>query len=1550
MARNLSHNLKRFVAGVCALLLMAGTIPANTDFGGLFGGSSIVAKADYMDGSLVVVNTSVTSTITNGDGWSFDADNNTLTLNGANITQCGEESGCGIYYGGSSPLSIVLVGDNTIDISTTDGDCGILAMNSLINISGTGKLTVKGKNQGIVGHNGVNFNGGTVDVEAKDFAVSGFEGITIGNATVTAKATSTDMAHALLGDVKNSIAGKGWSNAAGTEGETAIAVSETGRDLAYYRKVQFTATAATLSGNCGAQGDNVTYTLEDTDNDTNYDKLTISGTGAMADYTGTDAPWKNKISQIQTVVIGNGVTSIGGNTFRGASNLSNITIPEGVTKIGNSAFCDCTSLKAVTIPSTVTSISEYAFFYNNSRTDDLIVTFTKPENNQQLNVGNMAFNINGNTYIAFTGDGKTNLYNHLDNEVGDNSLLVVYGGLTYYWYTLISESTVIYKDDKVAFTSGMSYYSNQTTDGQAGGDSSRCYDGALCTLSDISYNDNGYKFTFSSIDNKYVIIKIVSEQLDKPPIGLEVVGGDGSSGEYAFYFKMIPAPTVVTADTPQVIKAGDKFKVDGNVSAVKIGDESPSSINIASGTVFTVSEDTNGLSVAVNDNECSLPFSVGSAKTYHVSYYYGTLIFTENKVYNSELDAFDLNIGDVLAPGASFESDGTYYFQEGNGSYQEYGYGVKFSVVAGGLKQGGTIKNNFADNKNAFVYDHYDSENDKHYFAQTQIDLGPVVTTAPTAKENLKYNGEEQALVTEGTASNGAKMQYLVVPDGKKPATEIVSGDHEIIYTPKVGAVYKPTGGIGIYFPNHHIMYNDKEYSSTGGEGNVYYDNGKTIIFGSGNNRAELPGDNDAIRVTSISDTAITVEAVKAADYAQAAYGDAATATNAGKYQVYYKAVKDDKSSDVGSVKATIAKADTTVTTAPTAKENLKYNGEEQELVNEGTVTGGTLEYGLAEPIEVIEKGDGYTLQGTDLTVGKIFKTSDYAGFIFPEGTKVKLLNNNIVTYPSDQEADGPVYNHVNVFVDYDDTIPQIYGADADANAKFTKFPDGCDALRIDKINGDTIEVTAVKSSECFEVKTWSTKIPKGTDAGEYNVFYRVKGDDNYNDVAPTKIENVKIAKADPTVTTAPTAKENLKYNGGEQELINKGVVANGTLEYGFAEPAEAIEKGEYYELSGNDLTVGKIIKPSDFSGFNFPEGTKVKLLNNNIVTYPSANEADGPVYNHVNVYLDDTTPTIYGADADDNALYTPFPDGCDALRIDKINGDTIEVTAVKSSECFEVKTWSATPPKGTDAGDYDVYYRVKGDDNYNDIAPAKIENVKIAEAEITGVTLTANEPTAVEKSGNRVRASFSATVEEGYEIVEYSIIYANDGTVTDTSELTVDKVDGTTIKTFANNTYAGLLLDKGNGVIAVGYVKVKDSNDNEFYVYTTDLGGKFAELKAKEATTLTANEPTAVVKSGNRVRASFSATVEEGYEIVEYNIIYANDGTVTDTSELTVDKVDSTRIKTFANSTYSGLLLDKGNGVIAVGYVKVKDSNNNEFYVYTTDLGGKFAELNAVN
>jgi len=89
---------------------------------------------------------------------------------------------------------------------------------------------------------------------------------------------------------------------------------------------------------CGADGDNVTCRLDD--NGT----LTVSGTGAMADYTasacgGSNAPWGGcGETDISSVVIENGVTYIGENAFFSRLNLLYVAISESVTEIGDGAF------------------------------------------------------------------------------------------------------------------------------------------------------------------------------------------------------------------------------------------------------------------------------------------------------------------------------------------------------------------------------------------------------------------------------------------------------------------------------------------------------------------------------------------------------------------------------------------------------------------------------------------------------------------------------------------------------------------------------------------------------------------------------------------------------------------------------------------------------------------------------------------------------------------------------------------------------------------------------------------------------------------------------------------------------------------------------------------------------------------------------------------------------------------------------------------------------------------------------------------------------------
>ncbi len=111
------------------------------------------------------------------------------------------------------------------------------------------------------------------------------------------------------------------------------------------------------SGSCGA---NVQWAFAG-------DTLTISGTGPMDDYKWDDdsrkynMPWRDLSRQVKTIVIQNGVTSIGEEAFDGCANLTQVTIPNSVTSIGDGAFYDCASLRSVTFPAGVTSVGRDTF-------------------------------------------------------------------------------------------------------------------------------------------------------------------------------------------------------------------------------------------------------------------------------------------------------------------------------------------------------------------------------------------------------------------------------------------------------------------------------------------------------------------------------------------------------------------------------------------------------------------------------------------------------------------------------------------------------------------------------------------------------------------------------------------------------------------------------------------------------------------------------------------------------------------------------------------------------------------------------------------------------------------------------------------------------------------------------------------------------------------------------------------------------------------------------------------------------------------------------------
>lgn len=111
----------------------------------------------------------------------------------------------------------------------------------------------------------------------------------------------------------------------------------------------------TMSGNCGAPAeeggevtDAVTWSFE---SDTGT--LTISGTGAMADYTvdtntGKDTrPWSAYKDTITEVSISEGVTSIGDSAFRSMTALKEANIPASITDLGDHIFRGDTALTTV---------------------------------------------------------------------------------------------------------------------------------------------------------------------------------------------------------------------------------------------------------------------------------------------------------------------------------------------------------------------------------------------------------------------------------------------------------------------------------------------------------------------------------------------------------------------------------------------------------------------------------------------------------------------------------------------------------------------------------------------------------------------------------------------------------------------------------------------------------------------------------------------------------------------------------------------------------------------------------------------------------------------------------------------------------------------------------------------------------------------------------------------------------------------------------------------------------------------------------------------------
>lgn len=227
-----------------------------------------------------------------------------------------------------------------------------------------------------------------------------------------------------------------------------------------------------------------------------------------------------------------------------------------------------------------------------------------------------------------------------------------------------------------------------------------------------------------------------------------------------------------------------------------------------------------------------------------------------------------------------------------------------------------------------------------------------------------------------------------------------------------------------------------------------------------------------------------------------------------------------------------IAHANATLTNMPAAVANLVYTGSAQELVTAGVADGGTMQYKL----------------GTDGTWSSDIPTATNAG---EYTVYYKVLGDD---------------NHGDI------AEASVTVVMAKANSTFSKLPSDPDLHYTGEMQALLIagETTCGTIWYKLDDGEWTTTIPTEINAVGHNVYYKIVGDDNHNDLVDDETQKlyVTIARANALVT-APTAKTGLTYSGENQPLVNAGSATGATINYKLGD-------GEYSDTIPTATNVGE--------------------------------------------------------------------------------------------------------------------------------------------------------------------------------------------------------------------------------------------------------------------------------------------------------------------------------------------------------------------------------------
>jgi hypothetical protein len=442
-----------------------------------------------------------------------------------------------------------------------------------------------------------------------------------------------------------------------------------------------------------------------------------------------------------------------------------------------------------------------------------------------------------------------------------------------------------------------------------------------------------------------------------------------------------------------------------------------------------------------------------------------------------------------------------------------------------------------------------------------------VSVTAPTAVENLVYDGSSHNLVTGGETNYGT-MYYSL--DGKAYSAEIPAASGANAYTVYYKVMKEEKWTV---FDAQTLEVSIAQVPLT------VTAKDKSIIYG------DDPA-NDGVEYSGFigDETASVLGGKLTYSY------DYKKLDNVGKYTITPGGLTADNY-DIKFVAGTlnVGKADVSVT-APVANEKLVYSGSAQELVAAGSTNFGTLLYSLdnkdySAEIPAAADASAYTLYykvaGSDNW--NAFDAKKVEVSIAQAPLTITAKDKGII-YGDEPANDGVEYSG---FIG-DETASVLGGKltysydykKLDKAGKYAITPSGLTAsnyeitfipgtLNVGKADvsvvapvaneklvysGKAQELVSAGSTDygtllySLDGKDYSAEIPAAADASAYTVYYKVASSDNWNGVDAETVE-VSIAKADVSVK-APVAKEKLVYSGKAQELVSAGSTDYGTMLY----------------------------------------------------------------------------------------------------------------------------------------------------------------------------------------------------------------------------------------------------------------------------------------------------------------------------------------------------------------------------------------------------------------